>query len=72
MILTSALACAAGLAVFAAVAASAEAHQGRAYSDGVTITAYSRHGNGSISGPVRRGHNSWEDRAWEGQSPHGS
>lgn len=32
----------------------------RAYEDGTVITAYSRHGNGAIDAPVRRGRYAWE------------
>lgn len=39
----------------------------RAYEDGSIITAHSRHGNGSIDGPVRRGR-----YAWEVMLPHGT
>ena len=39
----------------------------RPYEDGSVITAYSRHGNGSIDAPVRRGRH-----AWEVMLPHGT
>lgn len=45
----------------------AEARYGRAYEDGLLITAYSRHGNGSVTGPIRRGPHAWEVRL-----PHGT
>jgi hypothetical protein len=61
------LAIAAGLAALSASAGTAEARYGRAYVDGGTVTATSRHGNGSISGVIRRGRN-----AWEVELPHGT
>lgn len=48
----------AGLLVSAADAGHRRTHRG--YDDGALITAYSRHGNGEISGPVRRGRHTWE------------
>lgn len=32
------------------------------YQDGTVVTAVSRYGNGSISGPIRRGRGGWEVR----------
>lgn len=45
--------------IVAAVSTPADAAR-RAYEDGTVITAYSRHGNGSIDGPIRRGRYAWE------------
>lgn len=50
-------------AAFAAsVSAPADARHRRAYEDGTRIEAYSRHGNGSVLGTVRRGRAGWEVR----------
>ena len=52
--------------ILTAFASSADARR-RAYDDGSTITAYSRHGNGSVIGQVRPG-----EYAWQVQLPHGT
>ncbi|HPG89365.1 MAG TPA: hypothetical protein PLD46_06900 [Hyphomicrobium sp.] len=58
----------AALAICALPALSDTAQAGRrAYDDGTVITAFSRHGNGAIDGPVRRGR-----YAWEVMLPHGT
>jgi hypothetical protein len=49
----------AALAIFASLSGPAEARR-RAYQDGSVITAFSRHGNGAIDGPIRRGRFGWE------------
>ena len=53
-------------ALLPALTSSADARR-RAYDDGATITAYSRHGNGSVTGQVRPGQYSWQV-----QLPHGT
>lgn len=55
-----------GVIAASVVSTSADARR-RPYEDGSVITAYSRHGNGSIDGPVRRGR-----YAWEVMLPHGT
>ena len=37
-------------------------YNSRGYEDGLIITAYSRHGNGAVDGPIRRGRYAWEVR----------
>jgi hypothetical protein len=64
---TAALAVLAGLAALSASTGSADARYGRAYEDSAAVTAYSRHGNGSISGEIRRGATGWQVRL-----PHGT
>jgi hypothetical protein len=43
-----------------ALAVSAEARSRRAYETVETVTAESRHGNGSVTGAVRAGRTGWE------------
>lgn len=63
----AARAIAACLAIVSVPAGLAEARYARSYHDGATVTAYSRHGNGAISGQIRRG-----DSVWQVQLPHGT
>lgn len=42
------------------LAAAAEAGNRRHYNDGGIVTTYSRHGNGEISGPIRRARFGWQ------------
>ena len=43
-------------------ATSAEAVHRRPYAEGAVVTTYSRHGNGEISGPIRRDRFGWQVR----------
>jgi hypothetical protein len=55
------------IAAASALVTPASASRVHAYSDGGSVTTYSRHSNGSISGEIRRGRTGWQV-----QLPHGT